>query len=52
MLKPSRWIYELVSVVLGIILIYWQPISALVILAANIIYWIIASPQDSDKLVK
>lgn len=52
MLKPSRWIYELVSVVLGIILIYWQPISALVILAANIIYWIIASLQDSDKLVK
>lgn len=52
MLKPSRWLFELGSVVIGLPLIYWYPQASLVILAVNIVFWQLYTPKNSDKLIQ
>ena len=50
MLKPQRWLFELFSLVTGLIVIYWLPIASLLILGINIIFWILFPPKDSDQI--
>lgn len=50
MLKPQRWLFELFSLITGLILIYWLPITSLLILGINIIFWILFPPKDSDQI--
>ena len=50
MLKPQRWLFELFSLVTGLIVIYWLPIASLLILGIKIIFWILFPPKDSDQI--
>ncbi|WP_050755763.1 hypothetical protein [Limosilactobacillus coleohominis] len=50
MLEPQRWLFELFSLVTGLIVIYWLPITSLLILGINIIFWILFPPKDSDQI--
>ena len=52
MLRPSRSLFELASVIIGGVVIHWYPVFSLVILSINIVFWIAFTPKDSDKLVQ
>ncbi|WP_225420892.1 hypothetical protein [Limosilactobacillus reuteri] len=50
MLQPRCSLFELTSLVIGVVVIYWLPIMALIILGINIIFWLAFPPKGSDKL--
>ncbi|WP_295730489.1 TMEM175 family protein [uncultured Limosilactobacillus sp.] len=50
MLRPQRWLFELLSLVTGLVLIAWLPIASLLIVAINIIFWIVFPPKGSDQI--
>ncbi|MBB1062963.1 TMEM175 family protein [Limosilactobacillus fastidiosus] len=51
MLRPKRSLFELASLIIGVVVIYWLPIMALIILGINIIFWLVFPPKGSDKLL-
>lgn len=52
MLSPQRWLFELISLVMGLILIAWWPTTSLLIVAINILFWIAFPPKGSDRVTE
>lgn len=46
----DRTIFEIASLIVGIVLIYFVPVSCFIVLAVDIFVWIFFTPKGSDRL--